>query len=133
MDSSWTYNASLSFKFPTSSSFSGTLTVALKTTSGETLAQASTTIKGSQTTWKQVAFALKPTKTASNTNNVFTVTLDGVAASGQTVNFALLSLFPPTFKNRPNGMRIDIAEVSTAYLVLQIGHSEELTAESATV
>ena len=76
---------------------------------------------------------MKPTKTASNTNNVFTVTLDGAAASGQTVNFALLSLFPPTFKNRPNGMRIDIAEVSTAYLVLQIGHSEELTAESATV
>ena len=133
MDSSWTYNASLFFKFPTSSSFSGTLTVALKTTSGETLAQASTTIKGSQTTWKQVAFALKPTKTASNTNNVFTVTLDGAAASGQTVNFALLSLFPPTFKNRPNGMRIDIAEVNTTYPVLQIGHSEELTAESATV
>ncbi|KAI0826446.1 glycoside hydrolase family 51 protein [Irpex lacteus] len=110
VDSSWTYNASLFFKFPTKSSFSGTLTLALKTTAGETLAQASTTIKGSQTTWKQIALALKPTKSASNTNNVFTVTLDGAAASGQTVNFALLSLFPPTFKNRPNGIRIDIAE-----------------------
>ncbi|KAI0088820.1 glycoside hydrolase family 51 protein [Irpex rosettiformis] len=110
VDSSWTYNASLFFKFPTATSFSGSLTLALKTVSGETLAQASTTIKGSQTTWKQIALALKPTKTASDTDNVFTVTLDGAAASAQTVNFAMLSLFPPTFKNRPNGMRIDIAE-----------------------
>lgn len=39
------------------------------------------------------------------------MTLDGAQAADQTINFAMLSLFPPTYKNRPNGMRIDIAEV----------------------
>ncbi|KAI0694224.1 glycoside hydrolase family 51 protein [Cytidiella melzeri] len=110
VDSTWTYTASLYFKFPVASSFSGTLTIALQTATGQTLAQGTTAIRGSQTTWKQVQLTLKPTKTASNTNNVFTVSLDGKAASGQTIDFAMLSLFPPTFKNRPNGMRVDIAE-----------------------
>jgi hypothetical protein len=39
------------------------------------------------------------------------VTVDGASASGQTIFFSLFSLFPPTFKNRPNGMRMDIATV----------------------
>lgn len=43
-------------------------------------------------------------------NNVFTVTFDGEAAAGVTIDFALFSLFPPTFKDRPNGLRQDIAQ-----------------------
>ena len=39
------------------------------------------------------------------------VTLDGAQAAGETIHFAMLSLFPPTYKGRENGMRIDIAEV----------------------
>lgn len=42
-------------------------------------------------------------------NNRFVVTLDGAAASGQTINFGMFSLFPPTFNNHPNGLRQDIA------------------------
>ncbi|KAI0088822.1 arabinofuranosidase [Irpex rosettiformis] len=111
VDQAWTYKASLYLKFPAKSSFSGKLTLALRTVGGNAvLAEASTTIKSTQTTWKQIQLDLKPTKSSADTNNIFTVTLDGHAASGQTLNFALMSLFPPTYKNRPNGMRIDIAE-----------------------
>ena len=112
VDQSWTYKASLYFKFPVKSPFFGKLTLSLKSSGGSILAQESTIVRGSQTEWKQIQLNLKPTRTAVDTDNIFTVTLDGRAASGQTVDFALLSLFPPTFKNRPNGMRIDIAEVS---------------------
>ncbi len=55
---------------------------------------------------------LKPSKTASNTNNTFTVTVDGKEAAGETINFAMFSLFPPTFKGRANGMRMDVAQVN---------------------
>ncbi|KAF8198626.1 alfa-L-arabinofuranosidase precursor [Pholiota molesta] len=63
-----------------------------------------------QTAWKQVTVTLTPSTSASALTNLFTVTLDGASASGQTINFAMFSLFPPTFKNRANGMRVDIAE-----------------------
>ncbi|KAI0372021.1 glycoside hydrolase family 51 protein [Pilatotrama ljubarskyi] len=110
VDSSWTYKASLFFRFPTSSSFSGALTVGLQTNVGKVLAQNSTQIRGTTTKWTQVNLELHPTASASDVNNSFFVTIDGAAAAGQTINFAMFSLFPPTFKNRPNGMRIDIAE-----------------------
>lgn len=38
--------------------------------------------------------------------------VDGVAAAGQTINFAMISLFPPTYRSRANGMRLDLANVS---------------------
>ncbi|PIL27574.1 hypothetical protein GSI_10725 [Ganoderma sinense ZZ0214-1] len=110
VDSSWTYKASFYYRFPASSSFSGTLTAGLRTNGGTVLAQATTRIRGTVTTWTQVNLDLKPTTSAPDNDNSFFISVDGAAAAGQTINFALLSLFPPTFKNRPNGMRIDIAE-----------------------
>ena len=112
VDSSWTYKASLFFRFPVSSSFSGALTVGLQTNDGKILAQNSTQIHGTTTRWTQVNLELHPTASASDVNNNFFVTIDGAAGADQTINFAMLSLFPPTFKDRPNGMRVDIAEVS---------------------
>ncbi|KAJ8482482.1 hypothetical protein ONZ51_g5328 [Trametes cubensis] len=110
VDSSWTYKASLFFRFPVSSSFSGALTVGLQTNDGKILAQNSTQIHGTTTRWTQVNLELHPTASASDVNNNFFVTIDGAAGADQTINFAMLSLFPPTFKDRPNGMRVDIAE-----------------------
>lgn len=66
---------------------------------------------GSQTTWKQVQVLLNPKTTPDSTRNMFTITVDGVSAASENIHFAMLSLFPPTFKNRENGMRADIAEV----------------------
>ena len=38
--------------------------------------------------------------------------MNGTEAAGETIHLAMFSLFPPTYKGRENGMRIDIAEVS---------------------
>lgn len=114
VESSWTYNASFFFRFPSSSTFSGKLNVALQTSTGRVLASKSVAVRGTQTDWTHVDVQLKPTTTAPNTDNLFVVTIDGERGTGgTTINFAMFSLFPPTFKNRPNGMRIDIAEVNT--------------------
>ncbi|KAK0463671.1 arabinofuranosidase [Desarmillaria tabescens] len=105
------YTVSFFYRFPTASSFLGNINVGLQTTSGQILASSSISISGSRTSWTQVSARLRPATTPASTANMFTVTVDGTAAAGQTVNFAMFSLFPPTFKNRQNGMRVDIANV----------------------
>ncbi|PBK98458.1 arabinofuranosidase [Armillaria gallica] len=108
-----TYNASFYYRFPENPDFIGELNASLQTSAGNVLASTSVLVAGNQTSWKQVFVSLTPDITPDATDNVFVVTTDGAAASGLTINFAMFSLFPPTFKNRQNGMRIDIAEVST--------------------
>ncbi|KAH7921558.1 glycoside hydrolase family 51 protein, partial [Leucogyrophana mollusca] len=109
IDSEWTYKASFYYKFPEASSFDGSVTVGLQSMDGEIYASASVPVSGSQTAWSQVDVSLKPTSSPTTTTNNFTITLDGAAAAGQTINFAMFSLFPPTFKDRENGLRIDVA------------------------
>ena len=111
IDSSWTYTASLYYRFPSASDFSSQLTLGLKNAAGETVASTSVPVQGSQTSWTQVKVTFKPNSSQGSVGNQFFVTLDNTSGSAQTVNFAMLSLFPPTYKDRPNGMRIDIAEV----------------------
>lgn len=113
MNSSWTYDASLHYRFPNASSYSGALTIGLQSSVGEVLASGSTLINGTQTSWANVSLTLTPSHTAMDTNNSFVVTLNGTEAAGATIHLAMFSLFPPTYKGRENGMRIDIAEVST--------------------
>ncbi|KAJ3764348.1 glycoside hydrolase family 51 protein [Lentinula raphanica] len=114
VNSSNTYNASFFYRFPTASSFSGTATVGLQTSTGQILGASNMTLSGSQTDWLQVFTTIQPNTTPDSLTNNFTVSVDGGALAGQTINFAMFSLFPPTFKNRPNGMRIDIAETLSA-------------------
>ncbi|KAG6864898.1 hypothetical protein C0991_006468 [Blastosporella zonata] len=110
---STTYSASFFYRFPTSSSFRGTATLSLKATTGTVLGSSAVSISGAQTSWAQLTVQITPTvaPASGSTANVFVLSLDGAAAAGQTINFAMFSLFPPTFKNRPNGMRADIASV----------------------
>lgn len=68
-------------------------------------------ITGPQTTWKQVHLSLNSNIAADSTANMFMITVDGNSAAGESIHFAMLSLFPPTFKNIENGMRVDIAEM----------------------
>ncbi|KAN0092522.1 glycoside hydrolase family 51 protein [Tylopilus felleus] len=109
VNSEWTYNASFYYRFPAVSSFNGTATIALQGSDDHLYASASVPIMGSQTTWNQITLSLKPTASSNSTANNFTVTFDAANAAGQTINFAMFSLFPPTFKNRENGMSIDLA------------------------
>jgi alpha-N-arabinofuranosidase len=57
--------------------------------------------------WVEHKFELEPTLAASNSNNTFVIEFD--PGSGA-VNFNLISLFPPTYKNRPNGNRPELME-----------------------
>lgn len=104
-----TYTGSFFYRFPASSGFRGSATVSLQSSSGSTLGDTTVSLSGAQTSWAQVSFSIRANSTPGNLNNRFVITLDGGSAAGQTINFGLLSLFPPTFRNRQNGMRNDIA------------------------
>ncbi|KAI8671856.1 Non-reducing end alpha-L-arabinofuranosidase [Fusarium keratoplasticum] len=60
--------------------------------------------------WTEHKFELIPKKDAPNSNNTFAITFNPKGVSGGSLDFNLISLFPPTYKGRKNGLRIDIAE-----------------------
>ncbi|KAF5389330.1 hypothetical protein D9757_003420 [Collybiopsis confluens] len=113
VNASNTYTASFFYRFPKGSSFRGPATLSLQTSTGQILGATNVTLSGSQTGWQQINTTIKPTISASALTNNFVLTVNGALVAGQTINFAMFSLFPPTFKNRPNGMRIDIAEANS--------------------
>lgn len=131
VNSSWTYNASFYYKFPATSTFSGNLTVALQSSTGTVYASASVHVSGSTTDWTQVAVQLTPDSSPGSTANEFAVTVDGASASGEKVDFAMFSLFPPTFKGRANGLRVDLAQVcfhlECENYILTVAHRRYMT------
>ena len=60
--------------------------------------------------WTEHTFDLIPEKDAPNSNNTFAVTFDSSGTPSGFLDFNLISLFPPTYKNRKNGLRVDIAQ-----------------------
>ncbi|OAL46954.1 glycoside hydrolase, partial [Pyrenochaeta sp. DS3sAY3a] len=60
--------------------------------------------------WTEHTFELVPEKDAPNSNNTFSITFDARKTSSGALDFNLISLFPPTYKNRKNGLRADIAQ-----------------------
>lgn len=56
--------------------------------------------------WTQYKFELEPTVAAPNSNNTFSINF--VPSRHGTLNFNLISLFPPTYNNRPNGNRPEL-------------------------
>ncbi|CEL54294.1 hypothetical protein RSOLAG1IB_06942 [Rhizoctonia solani AG-1 IB] len=105
IQSGWKYTGSF---YARSEGYTGSVTVSLVSSSGTVYA--TKTLSGVTTSWKKFTFDFTPSKTASNVNNVFRVTVDGARASGKSIYFGMFSLFPPTYKGRQNGMRIDLAE-----------------------
>ena len=57
--------------------------------------------------WVEHTYELNPTILAPNSNNSFVLEFD---SSAESLNFNLISLFPPTYNNRPNGLRPDLME-----------------------
>ncbi|KAK5113070.1 hypothetical protein LTR62_003649 [Meristemomyces frigidus] len=86
----------------------GNVTVCLTSNDDEQYAEAEVTVKSSNA-WTQYNYTLTPSQSAPNSNNTLNFTF---ASSDLTnsVNFDLLSLFPPTYKNRENGLRIDLMD-----------------------
>lgn len=89
--------------------------MSLQSSTGQILATVSVLPTDKLNVWTQATVQLRPIASAETTSNFFTVTVDGASASGQTIFFCLFSLFPPTFRNRPNGMREDIATASLVH------------------
>lgn len=60
--------------------------------------------------WTEHEFELVPESDAPTSNNTFSITFDVAAVQSGELDFNLISLFPPTFKDRKNGLRVDIAQ-----------------------
>ncbi|KAL2759948.1 glycoside hydrolase family 51 protein [Sodiomyces alcalophilus JCM 7366] len=60
--------------------------------------------------WVEHEFELIPDMDAPNSNNTFSITFDAEGAASGSLDFNLISLFPPTYKNRKNGLRLDLAQ-----------------------
>lgn len=79
------------------------ITLRLETTDGDLLAEASFEVKGRD--WTQYSAKLTPSKTVNNARLVL------LAHEQGGICLDMISLFPEkTFKNRPNGLRADIAQ-----------------------
>jgi alpha-N-arabinofuranosidase len=95
-----------SFFAKAASGFNGPLTVAISSADGKTTF-ASAKVSGLTGDWKKYEVALKTSPWSPSKNNVFKIT----TTSPGTIWFQQVSLFPPTFKDRPNGDRADISQL----------------------
>lgn len=99
-------NTSYRASFYAKSTNGAPITVAIESNDGKTIfAQAQ--VKGVGREWKKYTVTLKTGKVAPSLTNRF------VVSTGQsgTTWLSFVSLFPPTYKNRPNGNRIDLMQL----------------------
>ena len=85
--------------------FRGPLTVSIESTNGTVIASAK--ISGVTGKWKKFEATLKTKDVQPSKGNVFKLT---TTAPG-TIWLQEVSLFPPTYKNRPNGDRADLSQL----------------------
>ncbi|KAJ5953066.1 Glycoside hydrolase superfamily [Penicillium vulpinum] len=91
-------------------SYKGSFTASLLSSSGKILATTKITSKTVANRWVQHRFVLTPKEKSADTKNTFSLTFDGSKASSGSLDFNLISLFPPTWNDRPNGMRKDLMQ-----------------------
>jgi len=80
--------------------FTGPIAVSIQSDDGRTI-YATTTVTGLTSAWKQYELTLQTGKVTATTKARYVLTVDRPG----TVWFSLVSLFPPTFKDQPNGFR----------------------------
>ncbi|KAF2637950.1 glycoside hydrolase [Massarina eburnea CBS 473.64] len=91
--------------------YEGKFTASLQSAlTNETFGSVDIPSESSNSEWIQHNFTLVPTKDAPNSNNTFALTFSSSGLTSTALDFNLISLFPPTYKNRTNGLRPDIAE-----------------------
>lgn len=91
--------------------YSDVFTASLQSnTTGEVFGSVDIQSKSVPGEWTEHAFELVPEKDAPNSNNSFAITFDAHCTGNGSLDFNLISLFPPTYRDRKNGLRIDIAE-----------------------
>ncbi|KAL2126830.1 hypothetical protein VTI74DRAFT_171 [Chaetomium olivicolor] len=111
-------------------SYSGRFTASLQSNlTGEIFGAVDIVSRSVSDEWVKHEFTLVPRKAAPNSNNTFAITFDASGVKQGSLDFNLISLFPPTYKNRPNGMRIDLmealAELNPKFLRLPGGNMLE--------
>lgn len=90
-------------------SFTGNITASLQSLENQTYASASINVASTSGSWTQYNYTLQPTQDAPNSNNTLNFVWDASDMS-TTLDFNLISLFPPTYNDQPNGLRIDLIE-----------------------
>jgi len=97
---------SLSFFTKVNTVFTGNITASLESATGAVLA--SNSFSGITTGWQKYTCTFTPTASDVNARLVLSVNSIG------TIWFDVVSLFPPTFNNRTNGLRPDLAQMLVA-------------------
>jgi alpha-L-arabinofuranosidase len=114
-----TYHAS--FYAKAAAGFTGPLTVDIESNDGATVL-ATAAVPQIDVYWRKYDATLTTGQITASENNRFVISATGPA----TVWLNLVSLFPPTFNNRPNGNRIDLmqmlADMHPAFLRLPGGN-----------
>jgi alpha-N-arabinofuranosidase len=97
----------------------GKLNIGLSDSTGQIIYGMSTidVFKAPIDIWYYFSFTIPVVTAASSTNNLFFIEFP--TGSKGDFEFNLISCFPPTFKNRPNGARIDLAQ---AFADLKLGY-----------
>lgn len=96
----------VSFFAKAASGFNGPVTVSIESADGKTVF-ASATISKLTGEWKQYEATLKTKSVPASKDNVFKLT----TTNPGTLWLQNVSLFPPTYKNRKNGMRPDLMQL----------------------
>lgn len=96
----------VSFFAKAGADFSGSVTVDLESMDGKTV-HASATINNLDKTWKKYTATLKTGTIAPSLDNRFVLATTGKGTFWVT----LISVFPPTYNDRPNGNRIDLMQL----------------------
>ena len=86
--------------------FTGPIAVSIQGDDGRTI-YATKTVTGLTSAWKRYELTLQTDKVTPTAKARFVLTVDRLG----TVWFSLVSLFPPTFKDQPNGFRPDIMQM----------------------
>ncbi|GIJ98194.1 hypothetical protein Aspvir_000309 [Aspergillus viridinutans] len=91
--------------------YNGSFTALLQSArTGKVFASAKIASHSVEDKWVQHSFTLVPHSAAPDTNNTFSITFDTSKAEDGALDFNLISLFPPTWNNRPNGLRRDLMQ-----------------------
>ena len=94
-----------SFYAKADSSAIGTITIRLVNDKTGSVA-ASSAVSSLSSSWQRYSFTLKTGAVLASADNH----LEFLAEHPGTAWFSLISLFPPTYKNEPNGKRVDLME-----------------------
>jgi alpha-N-arabinofuranosidase len=101
------YNGSFWVKGAYNGSFTATLGSNLTDDVFGSVEVASRAVDGE---WTEHNFVITPERAAPSSNNTFGITFNPERTASGGLEFNLISLFPPTWKGRKNGLRVDIAQ-----------------------